>query len=85
MDSKQDLVDEIARLRAALKVARQWMPVQPIEDAAKVDVAMVDAALDHEQGVQKCGKDKDRCDEDDPKGRIEEDRQRAIKLISHKR
>lgn len=42
-----DLMDQIASLLAALKVARQWMPERAIEPSSKAaaDVALVDAAL----------------------------------------
>jgi hypothetical protein len=44
-DDMCSLREENSRLRAALKVARQWMPFHPLEDEAKAEVALVDAAL----------------------------------------
>lgn len=42
---------ENERLIAALKIARQWMPVQPIEEKAKYEVAIVDATLELHEGA----------------------------------
>lgn len=47
------MLDNIERLRAALKVARQWMPIQPIPNTGAVeDCALVDAALGNQQTVE---------------------------------
>jgi hypothetical protein len=37
---------KIERLRAALLIAQQWMPLQPMDDEAKREVAQVRAALE---------------------------------------
>ena len=45
----RDLRAENARLRAALLIAREWMPVKPYGFSAKEEVDIVEAALGYPQ------------------------------------
>jgi len=48
----KELRAENTRLRGALHIARQWMPIKPVGELAKHEVEIVDKALGYQQKAE---------------------------------